>query len=435
MKNGRRWLTALLGVVALIGLLALAARGSVPEVAGRQGGPGSGLEASGVIGVDELVLAPSLGGRVAEVLVSAGDPVRQGQVLLRLDPTLLDAQLAVGAARVALAEAGLGQLQAGTRPGVITVAEEQLNQARAARLGAQQALMDAKVLLANAQELDMQVAVAEAQVVAEKARLARAIAVKDAAETAKNLADYGIEVIRTWSLPVPAPELPDELRSATWDAWRAWAGVSAARATLEAAEAQLAHWRQVRGNPQQLNAQVEAAEAGLQVAEASVTSAQAQLDAYRAGASAEQLAVSRARVGQAQAALDALRVQRSEMDLLAPANAVVLEQDVRAGEVVAPGTPVLVLADLSTVKVTVYVAENRIAQVAAGQSVAVAVDSFPHRRFEGHIERIADRPQYTPRNVATKEQRVNTVFAVEIRVGNSDGALKPGMAADVAIAQ
>ena len=58
------------------------------------------------------------------------------------------------------------------------------------------------------------------------------------------------------------------------------------------------------------------------------------------------------------------------------------------------------------------------------------VDSFPGRFFEGQVAHIAGRAEYTPRNVATKEERVNLVFAIEIRLPNDDRALKPGMPAD-----
>jgi HlyD family secretion protein len=47
------------------------------------------------------------------------------------------------------------------------------------------------------------------------------------------------------------------------------------------------------------------------------------------------------------------------------------------------------------------------------------------------VSHIADQAEFTPRNVSTKEERVNLVFAVEIRIANEDGALKPGMPADV----
>jgi multidrug resistance efflux pump len=99
--------------------------------------------------------------------------------------------------------------------------------------------------------------------------------------------------------------------------------------------------------------------------------------------------------------------------------------------VTLPGTPLLEIADLSKVTLKVYVALPALGRVRVGQPVQVAVDSFPDRVFEGRVTRIADQAEFTPKTVQTQEERVDTVFAVEIGVDNPDGALKPGMPADV----
>jgi hypothetical protein len=51
--------------------------------------------------------------------------------------------------------------------------------------------------------------------------------------------------------------------------------------------------------------------------------------------------------------------------------------------------------------------------------------------FNGQVVKIADQAEFTPRNVSTEEGRKSTVFAVEVLIQNPDGALKPGMPADV----
>ena len=53
--------------------------------------------------------------------------------------------------------------------------------------------------------------------------------------------------------------------------------------------------------------------------------------------------------------------------------------------------------------------------------------SLPGQVFIGQVSRIGDRPEFTPRNVATKEERINTFYAVEIVLDNEQGTLKPGM--------
>ena len=75
--------------------------------------------------------------------------------------------------------------------------------------------------------------------------------------------------------------------------------------------------------------------------------------------------------------------------------------------------------------------QNQLGQVHLDQPVQITVNSFPDRAFEGYVSRIADNAEFTPRNVATQEERVNLVFAVEITVLNENNALKMGMPADV----
>jgi HlyD family secretion protein len=64
------------------------------------------------------------------------------------------------------------------------------------------------------------------------------------------------------------------------------------------------------------------------------------------------------------------------------------------------------------------------------QTVEVTVDSFPDKTFEGVVTYISDEAEFTPRSVQTREERVNLVFAVKIRIENPDHALKPGIPAD-----
>ncbi|MCZ7545809.1 MAG: biotin/lipoyl-binding protein [Anaerolineae bacterium] len=86
--------------------------------------------ASGVVRADTLQVSTALGGRVQAVHVAAGDEVRAGQVVVELDTTLLDAQVAAAQAAVDLARAVLAQVQAGARPGAIQAAEAQLSRRR-----------------------------------------------------------------------------------------------------------------------------------------------------------------------------------------------------------------------------------------------------------------------------------------------------------------
>jgi multidrug resistance efflux pump len=436
------------------------------------------LTASGVIRADEVFIASEWGGQIAAIPVREGDAVASGDVIVRLDTSLLDAQIEVARAAIAVAEAGVAQAKAGARPGQIAVAEAQLVQAEAARAAATQAVSDTLALVENPQDVRLQIAVAQAQASAAEHHLARAVAIKDAAEIGKDKFEEvqgqsGRQKVLVRSGPLSElltilpPEIVDNLpplgdgvytfgdfelhiqggtyRLYRWlDVhipfelhlmpnrwWQGWVGVNAAVAQKEGLEASLAHLYAKRAHPQELEAKADEALAVLAQAEAQVLAAQAQVEGLKAGATEEQIAALEARVAQAQAAVDALLTQRAMMDITSPVSGTVMSVMAHPGEVAAPGTSLLTVSDLSQVKLIVYVPQNRLGQVQLEQRAQITVDSFPGQVFEGEVAYIADRAEFTPRNVATKEERVNLVFAVEIRVANKDGALKPGMPADV----
>jgi len=436
------------------------------------------LEASGIIQAEQVLIASEFGGRIAFMPVDEGENVAAGDLLVWLDTALLDARIEAAEALVAVAEAGLAQAQAGVRPGQIAVARAQLAQAEAGRAAATQAISDTMALVENPQDIRLQIAVTYAQAQAAEHRVAQAEALRDAVEIAKNKFEdlrnqegrHTVEVARgsVDNLPVEVPaelvdaiseitdgtysyenwklhvhngsyelyawkdvSLPLELHLIPNQWWQAWVGVNAAAAELAGIQSSLYHLSLQQEHPQLLEAQVDEALGALAQAEAQVALAQAQLDGLQAGASEEQLAALEARLAQAQAAVASLEQMRAMMEIRSPLDGAVVSISAYPGEVAAQGAPILTIADLDDMSLVVYVAENRIGQVNVGERVQIMVDSFPGRPFAGTVSRIADQAEFTPRNVATREERVNLVFAVEIEVANEDGALKPGMPADV----
>jgi HlyD family secretion protein len=124
--------------------------------------------------------------------------------------------------------------------------------------------------------------------------------------------------------------------------------------------------------------------------------------------------------------------QRRRSRILSPADATVLDRYVEPGEFVAAGRPVYQLADLRVVTLRAYVSGDQLPSVLLGQAVTVMADAGGGaiRSYAGTVARIADRAEFTPRNLQTREDRVNFVYAVEIRVQN-DGSLKIGMPAEL----
>jgi len=125
-----------------------------------------------------------------------------------------------------------------------------------------------------------------------------------------------------------------------------------------------------------------------------------------------------------------VQAQMERLTLHSPIGGVVQKRLVKPGEVVAPGTPILTVANPRDLRLTVYVLESQLGSVSVGQPVTIKADPFPDRTFDGRIQTIATRAEFTPRNVQTQRDRQNLVFAVKVRVPNPDGVLKAGLPVD-----
>ncbi len=448
------------------------------------------LTASGVMQARQVSVASEFGGLVADVAVQQGSTVAYGQLVVQLDTAMRDAQIAVAEAGITVAEAGLAQARAGARPGQIAVAEAQLAQVEVAQVAAQRAVSDTQALLASPQDVDLQIAVTRSQLAAARERAAEAGAQKDAVEVAKAAFDeayirfdgggrhkfevangtvqdlitdalpgelvdqlpadwgdvlpgvvdrtftyndyelhldrgnYELYVYKNIVFPLEAQSLPN-----LW--WQAWVGVNAAAAQVDGLEAKLNQLYIQRANPQATQAQLDAALSAQAQLAAQVVLAQTQVDGLRAGMREEEIAAVKARVDQAYASLQALQQERDMLSLTAPISGSVVEILAHRGEIAAQGAPLVSIADLTDMTLTVYIPETRVGEIQLGQLVEVTVDGVPSRTFTGHVKYISDQAEFTPRNVATVEERENLVFAVDLHLDNQEGLLKPGMPADV----
>ncbi|NJN44954.1 MAG: HlyD family efflux transporter periplasmic adaptor subunit [Anaerolineae bacterium] len=132
------------------------------------------------------------------------------------------------------------------------------------------------------------------------------------------------------------------------------------------------------------------------------------------------------------AAITTLETQIAKTVIIAPSDGVVLSRMVEPGEIALPNAPVLTLANLNRLTLTVYIPEDRYGHINLGQVLQVNVDSFPGETFPATVVHIADEAEFTPRNVQTQEGRRTTVFGIKLVLDEADGKLKPGMPADVA---
>ena len=111
-----------------------------------------------------------------------------------------------------------------------------------------------------------------------------------------------------------------------------------------------------------------------------------------------------------------------------PINGTIVEKYAEAGEFTAAGRPLLKIADLSLMKLTVYVSGGQLGGIKLGQECTIRVDEGKksYVSFPGTISYISAKAEFTPKIIQTKEERVTHVYAVTIEVMN-DGTMKLGM--------
>lgn len=125
--------------------------------------------------------------------------------------------------------------------------------------------------------------------------------------------------------------------------------------------------------------------------------------------------------------------QQEDCVLLAPVEGTVLLRTAEPGEVTSPGQVALRLADLRQLELRFYLDETEMGLVRLGQELPVQVDAFPERSFQGTVTWISSEAEFTPKNAQTRDARAQLVYAVKLKVENSDGALSIGMPAEVLV--
>jgi len=407
------------------------------------------LTASGTIETVEITVSPEIGGKVAEVLVNEGDTVHAGDVLFRMDDTLLQAQRNVAVANLDLARAAVETAQraqetaeanttlaynaarvesASTRtadwrainpvgytlPGgyfsineLKVAAQAEVDNARSARDDAQSKLNDlitsstsADFVAAERSLINARAAIVAAQDALTRANLSTNADLKDSTQSAYDAAKTELD---------DAQSAYDDLKDtdAAKNIISARADLAAAQERHEAAQDRLL-----------------ALEIG--VDSPKVAAAQAALNQAVEAAKQAQLAIT-----QAEASLALIDAQIVKLTVHAPADGVILTRTIQPGEVIAAGGKAISLGRLGDLTITVYIPEDRYGELSLGQTATVTADSFPGETFNATVVFISDQAEFTPRNVQTVEGRSSTVYAIRLQVEDPNGKLKPGMPADV----
>lgn len=345
------------------------------------------LEVSGRIEGDQAAVAPKIGGKIVRLPAREGDRLEAGQLVAGLASEQAEAELEQAAH-------------------ILHTAREQLAEARARVASAERQVEGAEIAVRlTEQESPARIREAEAAVGAARARLreAEASLEKAARDYARYRQLFAEELIAARQL--------DEAKAAE----------AVARAGADAARQQVA--------------QAEEALARARVSRVSVElrRKEAQTAADRLGEARAAVETARARVESAEASRQLARANLSDTRVVAPFAGTVLRKLVEEGEVVAAGTPLVTLVDLSRLHAKVYVAERDLGKVKIGDPARIYADAFPGRSFEATVSEVSQQAEFTPRDIHMRDERVRLVFAVRLAIANPQGILKPGMPVDARI--
>lgn len=133
------------------------------------------------------------------------------------------------------------------------------------------------------------------------------------------------------------------------------------------------------------------------------------------------------------AQLNVVEDQLRRCRVINPVDGTVLTKYSEAFEMTAVGKPLYKVADLSQMILRAYLTNDQQSKVKVGQKVKVLVDDGDEsmRNYEGTIQWVNDKAEFTPKTIQTKDERANLVYSVKIAVKN-DGFLKIGMYGEVA---
>ena len=166
-------------------------------------------------------------------------------------------------------------------------------------------------------------------------------------------------------------------------------------------------------------------DADVSMAEARLAEAERQWEILKNGADPDEVAIAEARLESAKTQLVAAQASLDDLELRAPFDGSVITLDLKVGESVSPGVPLVLLADLSQWQVqTTDLTENDISLVTTGMEATIILNAFPDREFRGTVRKIA---------LLGEERRGSVTYSVTLDLDPEDANIQWEMTAFVDI--
>jgi len=396
------------------------------------------VSATGVVVPEqEALLSVSAGGVVEDVLVEKGDQVSAGQVLVQLEGTEQQAA-AVSAAALALANAqytldklyqdtDLLAAQALRSAETAEQALEDLNNPELQEALALQAVADAQKAVDTTERNARysQSTASQADIDAQKAQVVMARDTLDKAnedyEPHANKPEDNLTRAHFLARQAAAQQVYDNAvrRLNAMQGTGSEVDINVAEAEYITAQAALLQAER------DLERVLDGPDTGeISLLEAQIEKGQRDFETFNAGPDPDDVVLAEARIANAGAQLAAAEEMLSDLELKAPFGGVILAVHVNSSEWVAPGSPVLLIADLNHLQVkTTDLSEIDVARIALDDIAVITFDALPELALEGTVISIAPK--------ADEGSGVN--FPVIIELSEIPAALRWGMTAFVDI--
>lgn len=148
-------------------------------------------------------------------------------------------------------------------------------------------------------------------------------------------------------------------------------------------------------------------------------------------AARHQLELVEAEDAKLEAALAVLDRRIRDGVLISPSGGTVLVRALEPGEMAVPGGPGIRIADLARLELRFFLEEEELDRVKVGQVLPVFVDALEGEEIQGTVTWVSSEAEFTPKNAQTRNARAQLVYAVKLRIDNSDRRLHIGMPAEV----
>ncbi len=409
------------------------------------------IETGKIEAVQDVEVKSRVSGRIAKLYVQEGDRVEKGQLIAEIDPQEIRLQLEQTTAQLRSAEAG---------------AKRSLESVQLTRKQMETALQQAEARYIQAKrEYENQPALTDASLRQAKINLEQAqrdLALLKNTTHPQQRVQAEADLQRTKAAAETDKANYERLVGLLQKGYVAQRDVDNARAQMEASQAA---YRTAQENYDRLasrqaielrNAEqaVAAAQAAYDQAKARANldknKEQAYLDAKAAFEQAKEdlrrikmeeasLAQARAQADQIRSAVADAQRQLSETKIVAPMSGVITRKLVEEGELVAAlssfsgGTPIVQIAQLGALQVTLNINEIDVARLEVGMPATVEIDALPDETFAGSVTRIAPASDTSAATGQAGGGDAVVRYKVEVQLDKSDPRIRPGMSAKCTI--